>query len=214
MYYPFLSPIETLTLYGELQGLQGKKLQNEIHELLEELGLGHVKTKQNRSISKGQLQRVGIAQSLLGEPKLLILDEVTSGLDPIGRRELREILRARREKGATLFFSSHELAEVDMLCDRVLLINQGRLIEERNMSSVKNEIRKFSIRFSGQLDLANYSTKVQVANGATCAEFSSKSKLIEALSLVQQNGYELLDVHSEEGSLEDYFVSTIQGAAA
>ncbi|HRK22939.1 MAG TPA: ABC transporter ATP-binding protein, partial [Fimbriimonadaceae bacterium] len=137
LYYPFLTPLETLTLYGELQGLGGKALKQEASALLELVGLKNAMRKQNRSLSKGMLQRVGIAQSLLGSPELLILDEVTSGLDPIGRQELRQILLDRRAGGCTLFFSSHELAEVEMLCDRILLIQNGKLIEERTLANLK-----------------------------------------------------------------------------
>src|SRR4051794_17892402 len=105
MYYPFLTPVETLKLYGELQGLSGAALKRECQELLGVVGLKDAQTKLNKNLSKGMLQRVGIAQSLLGSPDLLILDEVTSGLDPVGRKELRGLLKERQKQGATLFFS-------------------------------------------------------------------------------------------------------------
>jgi ABC-2 type transport system ATP-binding protein len=149
LYYPYLTPSETLFLYGELQGLGGKTLRQEVNQLLEVVGLTNAKAKLNRSLSKGMLQRVGIAQSLLGSPELLILDEVTSGLDPVGRKELRTLLLDRQRQGATLFFSSHELAEVDMLCDRILLIHEGQLVEERNMPRLRNELRNYVLAFSG-----------------------------------------------------------------
>src|SRR5262249_40345594 len=101
MYYPFLTPLETLTLYGELQGLRGAALKKECGDLLELVGLKEAQTKLNKNLSKGMLQRVGIAQSLLGTPDLLILDEVTSGLDPVGRKELRSLLKDRQKQGAT-----------------------------------------------------------------------------------------------------------------
>ncbi|MEN3000644.1 MAG: AAA family ATPase, partial [Armatimonadota bacterium] len=89
-----------------------------------------------RHLSKGTLQRLGIAQALLGNPKLLILDEVSSGLDPVGKRELRNLLKVQRERGATIFFSSHELSEVTSLCDRILIIHQGRLIAEHRLEEL------------------------------------------------------------------------------
>ena len=135
LYYPFLTPIETLRLYGNLQGLGGKALREESFDLLERVGLKGKENVQLKTFSKGMQQRLGIAQSLLGTPQLLILDEVSSGLDPLGRRNLRELLAQISQAGTTIFFSSHELDEVAQLCDRIILINQGRKIDEREMTS-------------------------------------------------------------------------------
>jgi len=215
LYYPFLTPVETLTLYGELQGLRGAALRNQVRELLATVGLGDAMTKQNRNLSKGMLQRVGIAQSLLGQPELLILDEVTSGLDPVGRKELRALLKERQKQGCTLFFSSHELSEVEMLCDRILIVHKGRLIEERQIDSLKNELRQYLLTYRGavpMLDLASEWNE-QVEGGTYEARFSDKERLIQAISRVQEHGQAIVDVVAQEGSLEDYFVETIGRAA-
>lgn len=213
LYYPFLTPLETLTLYGELQGLAGKGLRSEAGELLERVGLGPHMSKQNRTLSKGQLQRVGIAQSLLGSPELLILDEVTSGLDPVGRQELRTLLKDRQREGATLFFSSHELAEVEMLCDRILLIHKGRLIEERIVNALKEELRQYSLTYSGAASMVGLTDDIEtVGPGLFRAVFESKERLLEAIKRVQAHG-NIVDVVAQEGSLEDYFVHTITRAA-
>lgn len=214
MYYPYLTPIETLILYGELQGLRGKPLREEAHRLLETVGLKGSEKKLNKSLSKGMLQRVGIAQSLLGKPDLLILDEVTSGLDPVGRKELRILLQERQREGATLFFSSHELAEVDMLCDRILLINKGRMVEERMMAPLKDELRNYSIVFRGDIALHDLTQNLDAAeDGAVRARFESKDALIRAVARVQEGQGQLLDLVSQEGSLEQYFIEAIEGAA-
>lgn len=213
LYYPFLTPSETLVLYGELQGLRGKALRTEAQNLLDLVGLGSVASKQNRTLSKGQLQRVGIAQSLLGNPELLILDEVTSGLDPVGRKELRNLLKDRQRKGATLFFSSHELAEVEMLCDRILLIHHGRLIEERIVGALKEELRQYSLTFTGNASMVGITDDMEViAPGVVRASFDCKDSLLEAVDRVQNQG-RIIDVVAQEGSLEDYFVNTIARAA-
>jgi ABC-2 type transport system ATP-binding protein len=133
LYYPFLTPMETLRLYGRLQGLGGSALADESMTLLRRVGLEGKERQQLKTFSKGMQQRLGIAQALLGSPDLLVLDEVTSGLDPIGRRHLREVLREVKESGTTIFFSSHELDEVAQLCDRVVMIYQGRIVDERPM---------------------------------------------------------------------------------
>jgi len=214
LYYPFLTPWETLTMYGELQGLRGPSLRREVGDLLEAVGLSQAAHKQNRSLSKGMLQRVGIAQSLLGSPELLVLDEVTSGLDPVGRNELRNLLKGRQQQGATLFFSSHELSEVEMLCDRILIINKGRLIEERQIEALKSELRQFVLRYRGQAPLLDLCLDWQeVEAGEFCARFESKDKLLAALGRVHAAGCALVDVVSQEGSLEGYFVETIRRAA-
>ncbi|WP_309712742.1 ABC transporter ATP-binding protein [Armatimonas sp.] len=135
LYYPFLTPLETLRLYGKLQGLGGKALETESLELLRRVGLEGREKQQLRTFSKGMQQRLGIAQALLGKPALLVLDEVSSGVDPIGRRHLRELLGEVRQQGTTIFFSSHELDEVAQLCDRVILIYGGRVVDEHIMDS-------------------------------------------------------------------------------
>ncbi len=214
MYYPFLTPLETLTLYGELQGLSGKGLKSEAEDLLEIVGLAALGRKQNRQLSKGMLQRVGIAQSLLGDPELLVLDEVTSGLDPVGRKELRNLLKEKQRRGTTLFFSSHELAEVEMLCDRVLLIHKGQLIEERQMGALKDELRHYEIHFAGGASMVGLTDDLQAQDDGTVrARFDSKEELLTAMERVQTSNGRLLDVIAQEGSLEDYFISTIAEAA-
>jgi ABC-2 type transport system ATP-binding protein len=214
MYYPYLTPLETLVLYGELQGLRGKALKKEATELLELVGLKEALNKRNRTLSKGMLQRVGIAQSLLGSPELLVLDEVTSGLDPVGRKELRALLKTRQENGATLFFSSHELSEVDMLCDRILLIHEGKLIEERKLNDLKDDLRQYVLVYSGAVSLVDLAIEwFDEGDRVFRARFASKDTLIKAIERVQKEGKTILDIVAQEGSLEDYFVETIQKAA-
>lgn len=214
MYYPFLTPIETLTMYGELQGLHGPWLKKEILDLLEMLGIAHAGKKLNRSMSKGMLQRVGIAQSLLGKPKLLILDEVTSGLDPVGRKELRHLLKQRQKEGATLFFSSHELAEVDMLCDRIILIHKGEFVEERIVSQLKDDLRNFSLVFQGPTSMVGLTEEItQREMNLFEAKFDTKDQLLIAIDRVQRGNGQILDIVSQEGSLENYFVETVEAAA-
>lgn len=214
MYYPFLTPYETLMLYGELQGLHGASLRREARSLLEQAGLGLALSKQNRTLSKGMLQRVGIAQALLGEPELLVLDEVTSGLDPVGRRELRSLLRERQQRGCTLFFSSHELSEVEMLCDRILLIDKGTLLEERDMNDLKEELRRYSLAYVGSASLIGLCEEWdETEPGVFTARFRSKASLLAGIERVREAGAHIIDVEAQEGSLEDYFVQTIGRAA-
>lgn len=140
LYSPYLTPAETLHLHGALHGIDPAIRELRVQELLEQVGLAEKARVLNRTLSKGMLQRVGIAQALLSRPRLLILDEVSSGLDPIGRRDLRRLLKEEQSRGCTIFFSSHQLSEVETICDRILILHQGRLIAERAMLEIMGRV--------------------------------------------------------------------------
>jgi ABC-2 type transport system ATP-binding protein len=214
-YYPYLTPLETLTLYGELQGLRNPRLRREAKDLLEALNLAHVMGRQNRTLSKGMLQRVGIAQALLGNPKVLVMDEVTSGLDPVARQELRELLKDHRRRGATLFFSSHELGEVEMLCDRILVIHRGQLVEERPLENLKESLRRYVLVYEGNVPMLGLTEDWRAGRepNVFVAKFDHKEALLTALHRVNAHGAEVRDLVAQEGSLEGYFIDTIRRAA-
>jgi ABC-2 type transport system ATP-binding protein len=224
LYYPFLTPREALRLYGRVQGMGGAALTAEVDRLIEEVGLQARADARLATFSKGMLQRLGIAQALLGEPDLLVLDEVTSGLDPVGRRHLRDVFLRRRERGTTIFFSSHELAEVSAMCDRVLLVNRGRLLEERDLSDLTDALRRYWIRFRGVHPSLRscpapggypeaervYPFRVETgSDGLATASFEARQDHLTALEWLRSHGGEILDVGQSEGSLEDYFVAAI-----
>jgi ABC-2 type transport system ATP-binding protein len=213
LYYPFLTPREALTLYGQVQGLGGAALRAEVNGLIAEVGLEERAGARLASFSKGMLQRLGIAQALLGEPELLVLDEVTSGLDPVGRRHLRDVFLRRRERGTTIFFSSHELAEVTAMCDRVLIINRGRLVEERDLGELTDSLRRYWIRFQGEpMAERVYPFPVDFEpDGTATARFEARKAHLTGLEWLRARGGEILDVGQSEGSLEDYFVTAVGG---
>ena len=136
-YYPFMKARELLELYGTLGGMTRRELRARIPAVLEEVGLPGRGEELMRTFSKGMQQRVGIAQAILGRPRLLVLDEVSSGLDPLGRHDLRVLLNQLKDDGCTLFFSSHELTEVESLCHRVLMIDRGRIVREVSQADLK-----------------------------------------------------------------------------
>ena len=126
-FYDYLTATEILDFYGELYGMAPRDRRRRVGELLELVGLTHAADRTLRRFSKGMLQRVGIAQAIINDPDLVILDEPLSGLDPMGRKEVRDIIVTLREQGKTVFFSSHILHDIETICDRVDLLIQGKL---------------------------------------------------------------------------------------
>jgi len=126
-YYKFLTAEELLRFYAKIFGLTRAETDQRIAKLLKLVELEHASKRPIKSYSKGMQQRVGLAQALINNPDLLILDEPTSGLDPLGRMKVREIIQRLKDEGKTVFFSSHELGEVEAICDRVAIVHQGEL---------------------------------------------------------------------------------------
>jgi len=126
-YYKFLTAEELLRFYAKIFGLPRGEADRRIDQLLKLVELDSARRRPIKTYSKGMQQRVGLAQALINNPDLLILDEPTSGLDPLGRMKVREVIQRLKNEGKTVFFSSHELGEVETVCDRVAIINQGEL---------------------------------------------------------------------------------------
>lgn len=138
-YYWYLTPKELLILYGEIFNIERKALLRRIDELLVLVELVNHKNALMKTFSKGMLQKVSFAQSLINDPELLILDEPTTGLDPVSRMNVRNILLNLKNKGKTIFFSSHELSEVEIISDRVAILKNGRLLKTARPKDIMNE---------------------------------------------------------------------------
>jgi ABC-2 type transport system ATP-binding protein len=126
--FPYLSPREFVSLCGRLSGLRGAGLHKRVADILERVGMGYAIDRAVRTLSKGMLQRVGLAAALVHDPELLVLDEPMSGLDPVGRKEVRDLVLEEKKRGRTVFFSSHILSDVEMLCDRVSILRRGEVV--------------------------------------------------------------------------------------
>jgi len=135
-YYKFLTAEELLRFYAKVFGLTRSESDQRIEKLIGLVELGHAAKRPIKTYSKGMQQRVGLAQALINNPDLLILDEPTSGLDPLGRMKVREIIQRLKNEGKTVFFSSHEMGEVETVCDRVAILHQGELKIEGRVSEL------------------------------------------------------------------------------
>ncbi len=135
-YYKFLNAEELLRFYAKIFNIPKSEREKRIDEVLKLVELDHARTRLIKTYSKGMQQRAGLAQALINDPDLLILDEPTSGLDPLGRMKVREIIQRLKERGKTVFFSSHELGEVETVCDRIGILCQGELKEEGRVADI------------------------------------------------------------------------------
>jgi ABC-2 type transport system ATP-binding protein len=156
-YYKFLTAEELLRFYARIFGIPRAEADQRINRLLKLVELEPARKRAIKTYSKGMQQRVGLAQALINNPELLILDEPTSGLDPLGRMKVREIIQRLKNEGKTVFFSSHELGEVETVCDRVAIINQGELkVEGRVADLVEKHQSNLEKIF---LDIIGYSAE-------------------------------------------------------
>ena len=132
-FYKFLTGAETISFYGKLCGLGGRKLRERVKELLETVGLSDAGERRIGGYSKGMLQRIGLAQALVHDPRLLILDEPTAGVDPAGSRQIRDLSLGLKDRGKTILLTSHLLEQVQEVCDRVGILARGRLVREGSL---------------------------------------------------------------------------------
>ena len=138
-YYPYLNARELLRFYGGICGMDSKTIRSRSDELLETVDLADAAMRPLKTYSKGMLQRAGIAQALLADPELLVLDEPFTGLDPLARIHFRELMRTLRAKGKSIFFSSHELGETDLLCDKVAILKKGRCLYQGPVKDIAGD---------------------------------------------------------------------------
>jgi ABC-2 type transport system ATP-binding protein len=135
-FYRHLTAAETVRFYGKLCGMRGRKLKERIGELLELVGLQDARDRRLRGFSKGMLQRIGLAQAMVQDPRLLVLDEPTAGVDPTGSRQIRDLILELKNRGITVFLCSHLLEQVQQVCDRVGIIHQGVLVNEGRLDEL------------------------------------------------------------------------------
>lgn len=215
-FYDYLTARELMNYFGELFGLDAARRKQKTEELLTKVGLDEKDwDKQLRKFSKGMLQRVGLAQSLINEPEIVFLDEPMSGLDPIGRREVRELIAELREKGTTVFMSTHILSDIEALCDNVAILRKGKLAATGNLHELltkSGEVQQFEIVFKGvaaeslkpdvgEIPGASISAKAGGAN----IQVSDEKDIDKILRIAREKGGSLVSVQPVKQSLEEFF---------
>ncbi|NIV47369.1 MAG: ATP-binding cassette domain-containing protein, partial [Gammaproteobacteria bacterium] len=151
-FYDYLTAEEFLDFYGRLQGMAAAERRQQVRDTLERVGLGGRGRTALRKFSKGMVQRLGLAQAIQHDPELVILDEPMSGLDPIGRREVRDLILSLRDAGKTVFFSSHILQDAEMICDRVAILKQGTRVSLGSLDElISSKVRWFEVSVRGEL---------------------------------------------------------------
>lgn len=209
-FYDYLSAPELLDYYARLSGVAEAGRKQRIHHLLDRVGLGDVGNKQLRKFSKGMLQRVGIAQAIIHDPEVIFLDEPMSGLDPLGRHEIRELIQALKDAGKTIFFSTHILSDAEALCDRVAVIHKGEL---RGIGVI-NDLRssgagRVEVIWEGPyaLQVAKRFVTESHITGELVRAAASSENLDSLLESLRQQHARLISVTPIHGTLEEYFLS-------
>ncbi|MCC6484546.1 MAG: ABC transporter ATP-binding protein [Armatimonadetes bacterium] len=209
-YFPaFMSPQEVLRMHADLLGLRPSERDDQIDSVLEITHLSQNRNLPLSRLSKGNQQRVGIAQALLGRPRLLILDEPTSGLDPLGRHEMRQIIARMRSEGRTVFLSSHVLSEIDTLCDQITVLNKGRVVACGKPSEVKQpetavRIVTSSLTASIIEDLQTLGIEIDEPFQTTIE--CSAEQIYPVIGVLERAGAQLLSVSSGSETLEEAFL--------
>ena len=219
-FYDYLTAREFLDFYGRLFGIGRAERQSRTGSLLDMVGLSHARDLQLRKFSKGMLQRIGIAQALINDPELVVLDEPMSGLDPIGRKEVRDIIMRLKDQGKTIFFSTHILPDVEVICDRVGILVKGELRATGTVGELLGGMEARSMEMSveglSQEDierLRTLSDNLVVRGGQAVAFLSDPEKARRAKRLVFENGGDIVSLIPHKGSLEDIFVEEVRKGA-
>lgn len=221
-YHDFMAVEELLMTHAELAGVPSGKLRKACNDALEAVSLQHRKRSRIRELSKGMQQRFGIAQAMVGEPRLLILDEPTSGLDPLAQKEVKDVIHGLRGRGITIFFSSHKLTEVETICDMIGILHKGQLLRLSTLDALVETGRHVEVRYRGDVTFSGpferlAVSRVSAGDGATAG---LRSVLVDpdqtdaVLDQIHQGGGSIQMVMPERMTLENAFFHLIQQSDA
>jgi ABC-2 type transport system ATP-binding protein len=212
-FYDYLSAAEFLRYYSQLHQIPKREQDGRISSLLKRVGLKDAAGLQLRKFSKGMLQRVGMAQALLHDPELVLLDEPLGGLDPLGRKEIRDIIVQLKEEGRTVFLSSHILQDIEMICDRVAIIVEGRIVNQGPLHDLISEKILFTeMTLSGieAGELKPFGDCLTTQGGKILLKVFEEAKLQEVLRLALEREAVVHSLVPRTESLEDLFVGMVK----
>lgn len=219
-YYPeFLKGDEILRFYGQLYGLHGKDLEKRIDHVMDVVSMSFARKRLLRGYSKGMRQRIGLAQALLSDPEILILDEPTTGLDPLARKEMRDILANLRDQGKTLMISSHELQEVELISDRVGIIYKGEMQVQGTLDDLLTD-RDITIEVETVDDAASAAMSARgmvvddVTNTSALLRVPAAMSIYDAVDLCKDSNVNITSIAPRRETLEELFVRTVGDASA
>jgi ABC-2 type transport system ATP-binding protein len=214
-FYDYLTPVEFLDFYGRLHGLAAADRKRRIESAIARVGLSGRERTPLRKFSKGMIQRLGLAQAIQHDPELLILDEPMSGLDPVGRREVRDLILAQRAAGRTVFFSSHILQDAEMVCDRVAIVFKGKLLAVGKLEELVSRTAKWiEVSVRGALPGGIPGEATATPDGTTLVKVDGIASLTVLLAALAASGAEVVSVWPHRESLEDLFLREIGRAKA
>jgi ABC-2 type transport system ATP-binding protein len=215
-FYDHLTGEELLAYFAGVCGLRGPDLTTRVQKTLDRVGLGDARTRAVRQYSKGMVQRLGLAQAIVNEPALVILDEPMSGLDPIGRREVRELILELRDAGRTVLFSSHILSDAEMLCSRVAILSRGKLVASGTTSDLTSgqtrgwEITASQLTPAAVAALQQQTTRaIRITHGRYTFELSADQRPEPIVAELASRGATLEAVTPLRATLEDVFVERV-----
>jgi ABC-2 type transport system ATP-binding protein len=212
-FYDYLTARELLNYYAQLSGVPARERGRRIDEMLGRVGIRDAADLQLRKFSKGMLQRVGIAQAILHDPKVIFFDEPMSGLDPIGRREVRDVMEELKRAGKTVFFSTHILSDAEALCDRVAILHLGELRGVGAVADLASTVQgNVEIVWKGTTIYPSITAlgAICYTSGDTVRAVLSETNQDAAIDAIRRERARLISVTPMRASLEDYFVQKVQ----
>ena len=214
-FYEYLTAEEFLSYYGSLFGFSKSELKSRVDHYLKLTDVFHARKLQLRKFSKGMLQRVGIAQAIIGDPKVVFLDEPMSGLDPIGRREVRNLILQLKREGKTIFFSTHILNDVETLCDRIAILNRGMVIGSGTLNELfDQEVSRVEVVISGipadrLRELLGPETSVSQIGCTSRLELQAEAQLAGIVAEIEQASGKIVSINPMRQTMEDYFLKLV-----
>jgi ABC-2 type transport system ATP-binding protein len=215
--YPYLTPREFVATCARLSGLRGAALRDRVEHVLRQTGIAYAASRQVRQLSKGMLQRTGLAAALVADPELLVLDEPMSGLDPGGRKEVRDMILEERRQGRTIFFSTHILADVPALCDHMAILQKGQTVLAGRLDELlRREVRRTDVTLHGDdaefretCERRGFTTRLE--RGRVVVEVKGGEPVSELLQSALDRRLEVIEVAPRYDTLEDLFVRSGAG---